>query len=303
MNNFKNLLPLFGCSIIWGTSFIFQSTAMNSIGPIWFIFSRMIVGGIALLPFYILTEAKTIKTPDEKGILPTEEENKKRLKDTLLGGFLLGITIMGGALFQQIGLLTTSTGKSAFITSMYIVMVPVFGLFIGRKTKAAIWISAVLGIIGLALICLGDDLSISFGDAMTFVCAIFYAFDVMVTDHYAPKVNTMGFISVSAIAAALMALVLGMFMEDVTPQSFVGAIPSILYCGIMSTGVAYLLQAIGQKKNNPTVSAVIMSTQSVFAAIAGFLILHEILTPRESLGCVIMLIAVILPQLNFRREN
>ena len=300
----KATLILLLVAMIWGTSFIGQKVGMDSIGPFFFVAFRMTFAGIALIPVVLLSERSTDRALAKKGAPRTEEEKKAALRTGVIGGLCCGVVIYFANCLQQIGIVTTSAGKAAFITALYVILVPIVGIFLKHKTGIKVWIGAVLAVIGLYLLCItGGDFHLAPGDLIILICAFFWAFHVLVMDHFAPKANVALIVCVQSFTAGAIGFAVAFTRETFAWSDVAGALPSLLYVAIFCSAVAYTLQGVGQRDADPTVASIVMSLESVFAVISGFLLLHETLSSRELLGCVIMLIAIIIPQLPDKKSK
>ena len=300
----KATLILLLVAMIWGTSFIGQKVGMDSIGPFFFVAFRMTFAGIALIPVVLLSERSTDRALAKKGTPRTEEEKKAALLTGVIRGLCCGVVIYFANCLQQIGIVTTSAGKAAFITALYVILVPIVGIFLKHKTGIKVWIGAVLAVIGLYLLCItGGDFHLAPGDLIILICAFFWAFHVLVMDHFAPKANVALIVCVQSFTAGAIGFAVAFTRETFAWSDVAGALPSLLYVAIFCSAVAYTLQGVGQRDADPTVASIVMSLESVFAVISGFLLLHETLSSRELLGCVIMLIAIIIPQLPDKKSK
>ena len=286
----KNLFILFLTALIWGVAFVAQSVGMDHIGPFAFNAIRSFVGGIALIP--VLLFFGRFKSPAQK---EAERANRRTL---LLGGLCCGLALGVASCLQQVGIKFTTVGKAGFITAMYIVIVPILGIFLGKKVGVKLWISVVIAIAGLYLLCMSGSLALQKGDLLVILCAFAFSVHIMVIDHFSPKVDGVQMSCIQFFVAGLLSLIVMAFAEDAPSVRDVTMswIP-ILYCGVMSSGVAYTLQIIGQKGVNPTIASLVLSLESVISVLAGWVILHQSMSGREILGCVLMFTAIILAQL------
>ena len=287
----KSSFLLFLASVIWGAAFVAQSVGMEYMGPLTFNASRFLVGGIVLLPFALLQERKQLMNIEKK------EDCKKQNKITLIGGLCCGVAICIASTFQQIGMLFTSVGKAGFITALYIVLVPIFGLFLKRKPQNKVWICALLAIIGLYLLCMDEALVLNLGDVLIFCCALVFTIHIMVIDHFSPKANGVTLSCIQFLFSGVVSLVFAFIFETPRISDIVLGIIPVLYAGVFSCGVAYTLQIIGQKHVEPAIASLILSLESVVSVLAGWFLLHEVLTDRELIGCLLMFVAVIMVQL------
>ena len=292
MNKSKMLgnLMLLLASVIWGTAFVAQSVGMNYIEPLTYVSLRSFIGAIALWPVVFLF--RKFSPEIEK------QEQKEINKNSLKGGVVCGIVLFIATALQQYGLVTTSASKGGFITALYIVIVPIMGVFVRKKVPFMVWFCAAVAILGFYLLCIKEDLSFEFGDMSLLACALFFSVQILVVDFYVSKnidcvlMSCIQFVTVGVIAAV------GMFIFETPSLSrILDAKYSILYAGVMSSGIAYTLQILGQKRTNPVVAPLIMSLESVFAAVSGWAILDDSMNEREWIGCALVFAAVIFSQI------
>ena len=285
---------LFITASIWGSAFIAQSLGMDHVSPFTFTFVRTLIGALFLLPLIPILKALYKNKVKEKSY------NKK---DLLLGSLCCGLCLITGESFQQFGLLTTDAGKAGFITSMYIIFVPIVSIFLGKKINRFIWIGVILSAIGLYMLCIKQDLSIERGDFLIFLCAIAFAIHILVIDHFVKKVDAVALSCGQFFMASIMGLILLLIFDrqDLSYDDFIAALPAMAYAGIMSNGIAYTLQIVGQRGLNPTIATLIMSLESVMAVIFGVIFLQESLMQKEIIGCVLMFSAVIIAQCPFKK--
>lgn len=298
MNQFpaKNLFLLFVTAFIWGTAFVAQSVGMDHIGPFTFNAVRSLIGGIALLPVILLFNRR--KSPAQR---QAERANRKTL---LLGGVCCGLALGVASCLQQVGMQYTTVGKAGFITALYIVIVPILGLFLHKKVGAKLWVSVVVAILGLYLLCMSGSLRLAWGDFLVLLCALCFSVHIMVIDYFSPKVDGVAMSCIQFFVAAVFSAVCMLAVEGVPdPQAVVISWMPILYAGVLSSGVAYTLQIIGQKGVNPTMASLVLSLESVISVLAGWIILGQSMSPREILGCVLMFGAIVLAQLPERKKN
>ena len=295
----RNALILALTAFIWGTSFVAQSVGMDYIGPFTFNGVRSFIGAITLIPFILIQkkfQRKTKRTakeaPENKALI-----DKKNIKELIAGGILCGVLLFVSSSLQQIGIKYTSAGKAGFITAFYIVLVPVIGIFMKKTSGWKIWAAVVLALAGLYCLCIKEGLSIGKGDILIFFCAIGFSLHIMVIDYFAPKVNGVALSCIQFLVCGFASVPFMLGLEQPGMTAIISAWLPILYAGVLSCGVAYTLQIVGQKNMNPTVASLILSLESVTSVIAGFLVLHQNLSQRELIGCVLMFIAIILAQL------
>ena len=292
----KNLFILFLTAFIWGTAFVAQSVGMDHIGPFAFNAVRSYVGGIALIPVILFFNSR--KTAEQR---QTEQANRKTL---ILGGVCCGTALAVASLFQQVGIQYTTVGKAGFITALYIVIVPILGVFFHKKVGMKLWVSVVIAIVGLYLLCMTGSFALQLGDLLILICAFCFSGHILVIDYFSPKVDGVQMSCIQFFTAAVLSTVAMLFVEGMpTVQDVLLSWIPVLYCGVMSSGVAYTLQIIGQKGVNPTIASLVMSLESVIAVLAGWIILGESMSSREIMGCVLMFAAIILAQLPDKKET
>ena len=273
-------------AFIWGTAFVAQSVGMDYLGPFTFNGVRNLIGGIALLPCIALLNRLNGKTENVTGTK----------KDLILGGLACGMCLFAASSLQQIGIQYTTTGKAGFITACYIVMVPIFGIFLKKKTGWKVWTAVILAVAGLYFLCITETFSIGKGDIYIFLCAIVYALHILVIDYFSPKGDGVVISCIQFLVCGIIAGV-GMFaVETPTITGILGAKWQILYAGVLSCGVAYTLQVVAQKNVNPTIASLILCLESVVAVLAGWVLLHQTLSARELIGCLFMFVAIVLAQ-------
>lgn len=293
----QNLFPLLA-AFIWGTSFVAQSVSTDYIGPFTFNAARSVIAFVFLLALSLVL--RCLRRRESRGMDKPEPGTRR---DLLLGGLCCGAALAVAVFLQQKGLETTTAGKSGFITALYIVIVPVVGIFLRKKAPRAVWVSVVLAVAGLYCLCITEGFSISEGDFFTLLCAFCFSAHILVIDHFTRRVDGVELSCVQFLVAAVISLV-GMLATETPSWEAIRicALP-ILYVGIFSSGVGYTLQILAQKGSDPTVVSLLLSLESVFATLAGAVILHDQMSGREYLGCGLMLAAVILAQLPDRRRQ
>ena len=285
----KNSLLLVLVALIWGVAFVAQSEGAKDVGPYTFNAVRMIIGGLVLLPCIKVMDAVRAKEPDA-----SREKGGKAL---WIGGLCCGVVLFLASTLQQVGLLYTTAGKAGFITALYIVLVPILGLFFGRKTGAALWISVALAVVGMYFLCMTGSLSLGRGEALCMLCALFFAVHITVIDHFSPNVDGVRMSCIQFFVCGGLSAVLMFLFEKPDIHKIAAAWLPILYTGVLSSGVAYTLQIVAQKNVNPTVASLLMSLESVFSALAGWAILGQGLSGRELFGCALLFAAIMLAQL------
>lgn len=287
----RNSLLLLLTATIWGTSFVAQSVGMDYIGPITFTFLRNITGGLFLIPcIWLMRKGKNKEAALENRPIVT--------KDEWIGGIWCGVALCAAGNFQQIGIAHTTVGKAGFITALYVVIVPLLGLFIKKKVPKVVWLCVVLSVIGLYLLCMTEgSFSLAYGDLLVFICAIMYSVHILIIDYFSPKGDGVVMSCIQFLVCGILSGIIMFFVEEFSLKNVLAAAFPILYAGVLSSGVGHTLQIVGQKDMNPTVASLILCLESVVSALAGWLILHETLTSRELFGCVLMFVAIVLAQI------
>lgn len=294
----QNSLLLFLAACIWGVAFVAQSAGMDYVGPFTFNAARFLLGAIVLLPLVAYRSYAKRKVRRENGQPePTPKEQKKQRRITLLGGFCCGLAICMGSSLQQIGIQYTTVGKAGFITTLYIILVPVFGLFFHKKVRPVVWIGAVMAAVGLYLLCVNETVSLNRGDVYVFFCAIVFTFHILIIDYFSPKADGVVLSCLQFLLSGIICLVIALFRENITWSGLAAGGLPILYAGIMSCGVAYTLQIVGQCNMDAAVASLILSLESVVSVLAGWVLLGQVLSSKELFGCAIVFAAVILVQL------
>lgn len=274
---------------IWGFAFVAQRVGAQYVGAFTFSGVRFALGSISLIPLLIYSKRKRAAIPT--GEIPMES--------ALIPGIIAGFILFFGASLQQIGLIYTTAGKAAFITGLYIVLVPLFGIFLKHSIQLNTWFGVVLAVVGLYFLSVNEDFSIAKGDLFELAGAFFWASHILVIDQFVKKVDTYKFSFIQFATCSVLSLAAAIFFEDISMDGLSKAIIPILYGGIFSAGVAYTLQAVGQRHAKPSHAAIILSMESVFAALGGALLLNENLGFRGYLGCALMFAGMILTQVNF----
>lgn len=284
----QGALALLGATVIWGSAFIAQSVGMDLIGPFTFQAIRCSLAVLFLFPLTILFDFKIgIKKSLAKWC------NRK----LWIAGIVCGSALFVAASLQQVGLVYTDAGKAGFLTAMYIVLVPILGIFLHRKPGINAVFSVILAVIGLYLLsCVGSS-GINIGDLLLIGCALAFAVQILLIDTFAADLDGLRLNCVQALVVAILSVPFVVFTEEVNFQNILACWLPLAFAGVLSMGVAYTLQIVGQKKLEPTPASLIMSLESVFAALGGWLVLHETMTTLELSGCVLVFAAVIVSQL------
>lgn len=284
-----NILLLFA-AMIWGSAFIAQDKAGETLGVFSVNFSRFIIGAVILIPMFIITIFK-----DKKNGVPSIN---LKIKSSVIGGFFCGLALFCAAALQQLGISSgTDAGNAGFITVMYVVIVPILGLPLKKRVGPLAWMGVFIAPVGLYFLCIKDNLSFALNDIIICLSAIVFAFHILTVDHFSPKAYGVLLSSVQFFTVAILSFICMLIFEPGSIAAIPTAYSSILYLGIMSCGVAYTLQVVAQKNTNPTLASLLMSLESVFAMIFGALILNQIPNNREIFGAALIFFAVILAQI------
>lgn len=292
-------LLLLLAALIWGSAFVAQSVGMEHVGPLTFVCVRSFIGSVALIPVLAFMQRISLKHGLGEGILP---RGKSQIKRALFGGAVCGIFLTLGMVLQQYGILYLNktggnVGKAGFITTMYILLVPILGLFFRQKVTPKLWVSVGLAIVALYLLSVSEGFNIAIGDISLILCAFAFSAQILAADYFVRETNGVLLSCLQFLFCGLVTILPVIFTETPDISSVLSAWQSILYAGIMSSGVAFTLQIVAQKDLHPTLASLLMSCESVFAVLSALVILGEIPTSRELIGSIIMFIAVILAQL------
>ena len=285
----KGIILLLLTAVIWGSSFVAQAVGMESIDAFTFTAIRTTLGAIVLIPVILIFNRRFDLN-----------------KSTLIAGLILGIDFSVAQNLQQFAFYYSTSGKIAFITAFYMFFVPLFSVFLGKKIRFLTWCAIVLGLIGLFLICINpEDLTaINPGDLLSLGCAVFFAFQIMLIDHFVGKdINGIQLSFMQFVVAACVSWIAMFIFEKPVLPDIITAAPSLAYSGIMSCGIAYTLQIVGQKHANPVVASLLMCLESVFAVITAALVLQEMMSMRELAGCIVMFAAIVISQVPARTSQ
>lgn len=284
MNVIKSNLLLLLVAAIWGLAFVAQKVGMDYVGPFTFNGVRFLLANLTLLPllFFFRDDNQSLLTG---------------LKNTALPGLIAGTVLFIATSFQQVGLVTTTAGKAAFITGLYLVLVPVLGIFLQHKVAGATWLGCILAVAGLYFLCIKESMSIQSGDMLELISALFWAFHILVIGHFSRRVNVVQLSWLQILTCSILSLVTAAFTETIVISSLAAAAIPIVYGGVCSVGIAYTLQIVGQKHAPPAHAAIILSMETVFAAIGGFVLIGEKMGGQEILGCALMLSGMLVSQL------
>lgn len=283
----KNNILLVLTALIWGCAFVAQSVGMDYVGPFTFNMARFLIGAIVLLPVIWFMDRQR-KTGAEKGA---------GQKTLIIGGICCGTALAVASSLQQWGILFTTVGKAGFITAMYIVIVPLLGIFIGKKVRPLIIGCVAIAVVGFYFLCMTESLRLGLGDFLVLLCAIAFSIHILVIDHFSPKVDGVKMSAIQFLTAAIISAVPTLLWEQPVLTEILQAWQPVLYAGVMSCGVAYTLQIIAQKNADPTVASLLLSLESVFSVLAGWVLLGQGLSLKELFGCVLIFCAIILAQL------
>ena len=297
----RNSFLLLLTAVIWGVAFVAQSVGMDYVGPYTFTCVRSFIGGLFLIPCIALLNGLNPVSPG--GIRPSNAKSKGQL---WIGGVCCGVMLCFASCFQQIGIMYTSVGKAGFITAFYIIIVPLLGLFFKKRCGLFVWLGVALAIVGLYFLCITESLTIQFGDFLIFICAILFSIHILIIDYFTLRVDGVKMSCIQFFVCGLLCAVPMLLFETPDITQLLAAWKPVLYAGIMSSGVAYTLQIVGQKGMNPTVASLILSLEAVVSVLAGFVMLDQQLTMRETMGCAFMFCAIVfaqLPQKNIKNAE
>ena len=318
----RHSLYLLLTAVIWGVAFVAQSVGMEHVGPFTFNAARFFLGTLTLLPFILIRSGRGKKRIAEYRFSGREESSGAKYPSEgreessgaeypsggredapgrgllLKAGLLCGTALAVASNLQQIGIKYTTVGKAGFLTAMYIVLVPILGIFVGRKAGGKVWLAVLTAVAGLYFLCLaGGEMQFQKGDLYCISCAFFFSVQIMLVDRFAPGVDGVQLAAFQFLVSGTVSAVCMLLTEEPSFSQLRDAALPVLYAGVLSCGAAYTLQVIGQKGMNPTVASLIMSLESTVSVIAGFLILHQTMTRGELTGCVLMACAIVLAQI------
>lgn len=295
----KNSLLLILCSFIWGTAFVAQSSG-SGMGAYSFLAGRSWLAVLVLVPTMCVFDVVHRRAGASYGWPKTKEERKT----LLLAGLICGTFLFMASAAQQMGIsINPSTAKAGFLTAMYVVLVPVFGLALGRRSSPQLWVSMAIAVGGLYLLCMKNGFGgIESSDWLLLACAVLFSFQILSVDHFSPLVDGVRLSLLQFLVVAVESTVAAFLFESPSMAEFAANALPIAYCGILSSGVAYTLQILGQRDLNPAIASLIMCLESVFSALGGWVLLHQSLSLREGLGCALIFSAVVLAQLPLGRR-
>ena len=295
-----NSLLLF-TAMIWGTAFVFQRVSMESIEPVTFNAARMALAAVFVgsVSFLLWKKEKKSASPAR-----TAEEQRRYSRNTVIGGVCCGCFLSAASILQQMGLVYTTAGKAGFITAMYILLVPITGSLLFRKRNTwLVWLAVLFGVAGMYFLCITEEFRLSHGDTLICLCALFFTFHILCCYHFAPRGDPIRISAIQFATATVISAVAAAVFETPTPEKIASALVPILYCGLVSGGIGYTLQIVAQKYTDPTIASLLMSMESVFAMIAGTVLLGEQMTARELTGCLIMFVAIVLVQIPLPKRD
>ncbi|MGN0735784.1 MAG: DMT family transporter [Anaerovoracaceae bacterium] len=291
----SNILLLI-TAFIWGSAFVAQKSGMDYIEPFTYNGIRTFIGGLVLIPvIMIMGRGKSAKAElNDKGQESKAAENKL----LIIGGICCGAALFVASSLQQFGVSYTTAGKAGFITTLYVVIVPIISILIGKRVRPIMWLCVLMGAVGLYLLCMTDaSFRLQFGDMLVLLCAFAFSVHIMVIDYFSPKVDGVKLSCIQFLFAGLLGIICMFIFEDPDINAILDCWLPILYAGVLSCGIGYTLQVVAQKHAEPTVASLLMSLESVFAVISGAVLLHESMSIRELSGCIVIFAAVIIAQL------
>lgn len=312
----RGSLMLLLAALIWGSAFVAQSEGMDYVGPFTFAGVRFLIGSFVLIPVMAFMKKKDTGSMNLfEGYIKKTGENIDnpnagfigflgQHKVLLIGSLYCGIALTFATNFQQQGIkYVSSVGKAGFITTLYIVLVPVFSLFIGKKVRPVIALALAFAVSGLYFLCVTEKLTFEPLDILLILCATFFALQIMIVDHYVDRVNPIALSSFQFFVTGVISCILMFIFEEPSISGIIAATGPILYAGVLSSGVAFTLQVVAQKDLDPTLASMIMSLESVVSVLSGFFLMGQKLSVREGIGCVLMFVGVILAQLPEKKNQ
>ena len=300
--NWKNSFMLLVTAAIWGAAFVAQSVGMEYIGPFTFNCVRNIIGGLVLIPCIWFLDKWKEKENKSKAKLEERKDSGDR-KILLTGGTCCGIALFLASNMQQIGIQYTTVGKAGFITALYIVIVPILGICLKKKCNVQIWIGVIIAIMGFYLLSIKDGFRLEIADTYLLCSAVLFSVHILVIDYFSPRTDGVKMSCIQFFVCGILSGVVMFLVETPDLRSIFAAWMPVLYAGVLSCGVAYTLQIVGQKDFHPTIASLILSLESVFSVLAGWIILEQALTRRELLGCILIFCAIVLAQIPIKRTS
>lgn len=290
MSVVKSNFLLLITAAIWGFAFVAQRVGMDYVGPFTFNGVRFLLGSLSLVPLIIYFGGFS-------------QNSRRELKSAVVPGIVAGLILFAGASLQQVGIIYTTAGKAAFITGLYVVLVPVIGILLRKSIGRGTWVGCMLAVAGLYLLCIKETMTLQYGDMLELFGALFWTLHILVIGYYSRRVDVLKLSSLQFLTCSVLSLVLAVITETIVWSDIIAAYVPILYGGICSTGIAYTLQVVGQKYAPPAHAAIILSMETVFAAIGGFLLLEELMSGAEIIGCLLMLSGMLVAQIGSLRKG
>ena len=284
-------IALLIAALLWGSTFVAQSVASDAVEPFTYLASRSLLGFMFLIPVSAVKDSIAKKSGN------LAKPTGKSVRTLVLGGVFCGIALTVAAGLQQFGMTGDNSGKAGFITAMYILLVPVLGLFLGKRTNAITWICVAMGVFGLYCLCVTAEMKLATSDIFLIICAVAFSVHILIVDYFSPKVDGVKLSCIQFFVVFVLATVCALLFESTSFATILDQWFPIAYAGILSSGIAYTLQIVGQKHTEPTTASLLMSLESVFAVLSGMVVLGQFPTSRELIGSVVMFAAIIISQL------
>ncbi|MGN1413289.1 MAG: DMT family transporter [Anaerovoracaceae bacterium] len=296
----KSNILLLLTAFIWGSAFVAQKSGMDYIEPFTYNGIRTFIGGLVLIPVIIFfTKKNNRQNGTEEKVFDFEKD-----KTAIIGGICCGLALFVASSLQQFGVSYTTAGKAGFITTLYVVFVPILSLLLRKKVRPIMWVCVALGAVGLYLLCMTDaSFSLQFGDMLVLLCAVAFAVHILVIDHFSPKADGVKISCVQFLVSGVLGIICMFIFETPDLGNILACWLPILYAGVLSCGVAYTLQVVAQADADPTAASLILCLESVFAVISGAILLHESMSPRELMGCAVIFAAVIISNLPEKKAS
>ncbi|MGN0715764.1 MAG: DMT family transporter [Anaerovoracaceae bacterium] len=296
----KSNILLLLTAFIWGSAFVAQKSGMDYIEPFTYNGIRTFIGGLVLIPVIIFfTKKNNRQNGTEEKVFDFEKD-----KIAIIGGICCGLALFVASSLQQFGVSYTTAGKAGFITTLYVVFVPILSLLLRKKVRPIMWVCVALGAVGLYLLCMTDaSFSLQFGDMLVLLCAVAFAVHILVIDHFSPKADGVKISCVQFLVSGVLGIICMFIFETPDLGNILACWLPILYAGVLSCGVAYTLQVVAQADADPTAASLILCLESVFAVISGAILLHESMSPRELMGCAVIFAAVIISNLPEKKAS
>ena len=300
--NLPSALMIITATLIWGAGYAAQTAGMGYVSPLTFNAARFLIGGtMALGPamFFLNRQRRNASAQNAAAGTPADIN-----KSTVRAGIICGAVLCVAINLQQFGLVFTTVANASFITTLYVIMVPIACMFLFKqKVMANVWVAVVLAMAGVYLLSLSGVMYVNIGDVLVFLCAIAFAAQILIISHFSPKHNVFALACVQFYTVSVVSLVLALVFENPSMTGVVAAAPYVLYTGVLSSGVAYILQMKAQKTTHPTIAAILFSFEGVVAAFTAWLVLRQFLSAREIAGCVLIFAAILVAQVEFKRSG